>query len=79
MPRKDPEKRAEYQKKAGRLWYLRNRELTIARAKEFKRTHYIGTCVNCGGPTVGSSPSNIPKWCSQKECASLQRKPKGDQ
>lgn len=72
MPHKDPEKRRAYM----REWYARpeNRKRVIAKVAARKHTDYAGTCVNCGGPTVGESKQRIPDYCSKPACASAQRK-----
>lgn len=71
MPLKDPEKRRAYM----REWYARpeNRQRTIAKVMRRKRTAYSGVCLNCGGPTVGQSPKNIPEWCGKPACRRAQR------
>lgn len=62
--------------RAAREWYARNRALVIARVAHRKRTMYAGECVNCGGPTVGQSPKEIPEFCGKPACRSAQRKGK---
>ena len=71
LPYKDLEKARE----AGRRHYQRHREEEIARIAEMKRTKYAGTCVNCGGPTLGpNGPGSAPDYCGKPECRSEQRK-----
>ena len=71
MPIKDPDKRRAY----ARAWYARsdNRERTIAKVAKRKKTDYAGVCLNCGGPTVGQSKDQAPKYCGKPKCRSAQR------
>lgn len=71
MPLKDPEKKRAYQ----REWYARpaNKARTVAKVIERKHTAYAGVCEHCGGPTVGQSKNDRPRFCSKPECLSVQR------
>lgn len=71
MPRKDKEAYREYM----REWYARpeNRKRVIAKVAARKHDQYAGVCVNCGGPTVGTSKGKAPWWCSRTECRRTQR------
>lgn len=70
MPFKSREEKLAYQ----RRWYAANRKRVIARNTERKHTDYAGTCVVCGGPTVGQSKNDRPRFCAKPACASAQRK-----
>lgn len=71
MPYKDREKQLAYQ----RAWYAKNREKVIASVAARKHSLYAGVCLNCGGPTVGSSKNDVPVFCGKPGCASVQRQP----
>lgn len=75
MPYKDPAVRKARQKTYSRNHYERNRKQIIAATSERKHGQYAGVCVNCGGPTVGNSKNDVPRFCSKPGCASVQRKP----
>jgi hypothetical protein len=64
MPFRDPEKRNAYMRK----WYAEHREQVIGRIAERKHTIYAGTCAHCGGPTVGQSKQNAPRYCRKSDC-----------
>lgn len=81
MPNKDPEAHKAYQRQwraehpdlvraTRRRHYEANREAVKADAAKLRRETYGGICENCGGPTVGRSKSEIPRFCSKSECIS---------
>lgn len=70
MPYKDKEKKLACQ----RRHYRNHREEVIAKVAHRKHTDYAGVCVNCGGPTVGNSKNDVPRFCAKPACASAQRR-----
>ena len=70
MPYKDYQAKLASQ----RRHYASHREQVIANVARRKRTAYAGVCLNCGGPTMGSSKNDIPEWCAKPDCARAQRK-----
>ena len=69
MPLKDREAKLAYQ----REWYAKNNKRVIAKVKKRKWKLYGGTCLHCGGPTMGQTKGRAARYCSKPECRSFQR------
>jgi hypothetical protein len=68
LPYKDPKARNAYQRK----WYADNRKRVIGWVADRKHTAYAGVCINCGGPTIGQTKNDAPRYCHKQECRKAQ-------